>query len=426
MNKLLLKNARIINPSTNLDINNGWLLIENGKILDFGEGKFAENISNTIDCDGKILTAGLVDIHVHLREPGFEYKETIATGTKAAAAGGITSVACMPNTKPTIDDPAIVEFIDKKAREEGVVHVYSFASMTKGLNEDKITEMGLLKKAGAVGFTNDGLPLMNAETMRKVMSYASMLDTMVAQHAEDLHLVGDGVMNEGEVSTKLGLHGIPNVSEVVMIERDIRILETTGGHYHVQHISTAEGVEAVRQAKKRGLNVTCEATPHHFTLTDEAVGEYKTFAKVAPPLRSEKDRRAVIEGLKDGTIDAIATDHAPHELESKQVPFDMAANGIIGLETMLPLSLELYHNGDIDLLDLLGLMTYKPADLIKIPAGRIEKGMPADLVLFDLDKEWTIDIKAFKSKSYNSPFDERKVKGKAIKTIVDGKIVYEE
>ena len=426
MNKLLLANARILNPSSNLDIENGWLLIENGKIADFGSGKSNETGLETIDCDGKCLSAGLVDIHVHLREPGQEYKETIASGTRAAVAGGVTSIACMPNTKPVIDDPAIVEFINKKAAEEGTAHVYTFAAMTTGLNENKITEMGLLKEAGVVGFTNDGLPLMNAGTMRKVMSYASVLGLMVAQHAEDLHLTGDGVMNEGAVSTKLGLQGIPNASEVVMIERDIRILELTGGHYHVQHISTAEGVDAIRQAKKRGLHITCEATPHHFTLTDEAIGEYKTFAKMSPPLRSEADRLAVIEGLRDGTIDAIATDHAPHDVESKRVPFDVAACGIVGLETMLPLALELYHNGEIPLLDLLGAMTYKPADLINIPAGRIENGAVADLVLFDLDKEWTVDITKFKSKSYNSPFDGRKVKGMVMKTIVDGKVVYEE
>jgi len=424
--KKILNNARILDASSNLDIN-GWLLIENGKITDFGEGT-ATKLENTeiIDCEGKCMSAGLIDIHVHLREPGFEHKETIASGTMAAAAGGVTSIACMPNTNPTIDDISIVEFIKRKAKDEGVVNVYVFAAMTKGLSGSTLTEMGLLKEAGVVGFTNDGLPVMKAGIMRKIMEYASMLDTVVGQHAEDLTLTGDGVMNESPMATKLGLKGIPNASEIIIVERDIRILELTGGHYHVQHISTKEAIEAVRQAKKRGLHITCEATPHHFTLTDEAVGEYRTFAKMSPPLRSEEDRQAVIEGLADGTIDAIATDHAPHEQDCKRVPFASAANGIVGLETMLPLALELYHSGKMSLLDVLGVMTYKPADLIKIPAGRIERGAMADLVLFDVDKEWTIDITKFKGKSYNSPFDKREVKGKVLKTFVGGEVVYED
>lgn len=420
----IFKNARILDSASKLDIN-GWLLVKDGKIADFGEGNppSPEN-TEVIDCDGKCLSAGLVDIHVHFREPGFEHKETIATGTMSAAAGGVTSVACMPNTNPAVDDPSIVEFIKRKAKDEGVVNVYTFAAMTKGLSSETLTEMGLLKDAGVVGFTNDGLPVMKAGIMRKIMEYASMFDTVVAQHAEDLSLTGDGVMNQSPTATKLGLKGIPNASEAIIVERDIRLLELTGGHYHVQHVSTKEAVEAIRQAKKRGLNATCEATPHHFTLNDEAVGEYLTFAKMSPPLRSEEDRQAVIEGLADGTIDAIATDHAPHEQDCKRVPFASAANGIVGLETMLPLSLELYHSGKISLLDVLGLMTYKPADLIKIPAGRIKKDAAADLLLFDLDREWTVDAEKFKSKSYNSPFDKRKVKGKVLKTFVNGELVY--
>ncbi len=420
-------NARIIDPESGFD-ESGALLVEGDKIADYSTSLFAggvpSGIDEVIDCEGKILCPGLLDIQVHFREPGQEYKETIETGSKSSAAGGVTTVACMPNTEPTIDDVSIVDFVHKRARETGYVNVRTYASVSKGLKGVDLTEMGLLVEAGAVGFTDDGLPVMNAGLMRQALTYARELGVPIAQHAEDLHLSAGGCMNEGAVSTKLGVKGVPNAAEAVMVERDILLTELTGGQYHVLHISTAEAVEAVRRAKAKGLNVTAEAAPHHFTLTDEAVEEYRTFSKMNPPLRAEKDRLAIVAGLEDGTIDAIATDHAPHDQESKRVPLSQAAFGIVGLETMLPVSLSLYHKNIMPLRDILAAMTYKPADIIHVDAGRLKAGSPADLTLFDLDLKWTVSPQEFVSKSKNSPYDAYDVRGRAIRTIVGGETVY--
>jgi len=321
---------------------------------------------------------------------------------------------------------SVVDFIHKRARETGYVNVRTYGCISKGMQGKELTEMGLLVEAGAVGFTDDGLPLMDAGVMRAALAYARELGVPIAQHAEDLSLSAGGCMNEGAVSTKLGVKGIPNAAEAVMVERDVLLAELTGGQYHVLHISTHEAIEAVRRAKAKGLKVTAEAAPHHFTLTDEAVLDYRTFSKMNPPLRAERDRLAVLEGLRDGTIDAIATDHAPHDAESKRVPLASAAFGIVGLETMLPLSLTaLYHSGLMSLRDVLAAMTFKPADIIHVNAGRLKKGAPADLTLFDLNHEWTLEPKEFASKSKNSPYDATKVKGRAIRTIVGGETVYE-
>lgn len=419
-------NARVIDPESGLDAK-GYVLTAGDMISEVGQGEFDYDTTHDfeiVDCGGNILCPGLLDIQVHFREPGQEHKETIETGTRSAAAGGVTTVACMPNTKPPIDNVSIVDFIHKRARETGYVNVRTYACISKNMEGKELSEMGLLAEAGAVGFTDDGLPVMNAGVMRAALSYARELGVPVAQHAEDLHLSGGGCMNEGAISTKLGVKGIPNAAEAVMVERDILLAELTGGQYHVLHISTAEAIDAVRRAKKRGLRVTAEAAPHHFMLTDEAVLEYRTFSKMNPPLRAEKDRLAVIEGLKDGTIDAIATDHAPHDVESKRVPLSSAAFGIVGLETMLPLSLNLYHQGIMPLRDVLAAMTYKPADIIHIPAGRLKKGAPADFAIIDLSQEWALEPETFHSKSKNSPFDGTKVKGRAIRTVVGGETVY--
>ena len=415
--KVAYINARLFDAASGLDAK-GALLTAGNEIADFGEGLFRGGVPDgieVVDCGGHLLSPGLLDIQVHFREPGQEHKETIATGSKSAAAGGVTTVACMPNTKPVVDDVPIVDFIHKRARETGYVNVRTYAAITKAMKGNDITEMGLLVEAGAVGFTDDGLPVMNAGVMRKALAYARELGVPVAQHAEDLNLSCGGCMNEGKISAQLGVAGIPNAAEAVMVERDILLAELTGGQYHVLHISTAEAIEAVRRAKQKGLRVTCEAAPHHFTLTDEAVLEYRTFSKMNPPLRAEKDRIAVIEGLKDGTIDAIATDHAPHDQESKRVPLSSAAFGIVGLETMLPLSLSLYHQG---------IMTYKPADIIHVKSGRFATGARADLTLIDMDMEWVMEPKQFVSKSLNSPFDAWKTKGRAIRTVVGGECVY--
>lgn len=420
-------NARLFDAESGLDVK-GALLTEGHVIADFGAHLFADGKVpagiEVVDCKGHLLSPGLLDIQVHFREPGQEYKETIATGSKSSAAGGVTTVACMPNTKPPIDDVSVVEFLHRRARETAYVNVRTYACISKQMKGNEITEMGLLKEAGAVGFTDDGLPVMNAQVMRRALAYSRELNVPVAQHAEDLNLSCGGCMNEGKVSSQLGVGGIPNAAEAVMVERDLLLAELTGGYYHVLHISTAEAIEAVRRAKRRGVKVTCEVAPHHFTLTDEAVEDYRTFAKMNPPLRAEKDRLACIEGLVDGTIDAIATDHAPHDEESKRVPLASAAFGIVGLETMLPLSLSLYHRGIMGLRELMAAMTYKPADIIRVPAGRLKKGARADLTLIDLDVEWKIEPKEFKSKSLNSPFDDWPVKGRAIRTVVGGETVY--
>ena len=419
-------NARLLDPDSGLDAG-GALLTEDALIADLGPGLFAEGVPEgieTVDCGGHCLCPGLVDMHVHLREPGHEHKETIATGGLSALAGGVTSLCSMPNTDPVIDNVGLIEFIQRRAREAKGVKVFPFAAVTKGLDGKQITEFGMLAEAGAVAFTDDGRPIADSQVMRRALSYAKTFDLLISQHAEDLSLSGHGCMAEGEAATRLGLDGIPEIAETIMVERDIRLVEHSGGCYHVAHISTAEAVDCVRRAKARGLRVTCEAAPHHFSLTDLDVGDYRTFAKMAPPLRSERNRVAIVEGLKDGTIDAIATDHAPHDQESKRLPMAHAANGIVGLETLLPLSLELYHGGHMTLLEILRRLTLAPAELLKLPVGRLRKGAPADLLLFDADVPWLVDTAKFRSMSKNSPFDGRPVQGRVLRTIVDGRTLF--
>ena len=419
-------NARLLDPESGLDAL-GALLTEGAQIADLGPRLFADGVPQgieTVDCGGHCLSPGLVDMHVHLREPGHEHKETIATGSLSALAGGVTSLCSMPNTDPVVDNVGLIEFIHRRAREAKGVKVFPFAAVTKGLEGKQLSEFGMLAEAGAVAFTDDGLPISDSQVMRRALSYAKTFDLLISQHAEDLSLSSCGCMAEGEVATRLGLDGIPEISETVIVERDIRLVEHTGGRYHVAHISTAEAVACVRRAKARGLRVTCEAAPHHFSLTDLDVGDYRTFAKMAPPLRSEVNRTAIVEGLKDGTIDAIATDHAPHDQESKRLPMAHAANGIVGLETLLPLSLELFHGGHMPLLELLRRLTLAPAELLKLPVGRLRKGAPADLLQFDLEAPWVVDSTKFRSMSKNTPFDGRPVQGRALRTIVDGRTLF--
>lgn len=421
--KILYKNARIIDPQSNYD-KIGNLLTIGDKIADFGENVTAQD-AEIIDCKGNILAPGLIDIQVHFRDPGQTHKEDLNSGSKSAVAGGITTVVCQPNTAPTLDSVLTFDYLRLKAKENAYCNVKAYGCITKGMKGEELADMYSLKEAGAVGFTDDGLPVMNANVMRRAFEYSRDLDVVIAQHAEDLNLTNKGCINEGKVSLELGVRGIPNISESVIVERDIAILESVGGRYHLLHVSTREALDAIRRAKAKGLNVTVEVSPHHFTLTDEQVLKSKTNAKMNPPLRSEKDRLALIEGLKSGLIDAIATDHAPHDLASKNKTLEEATFGIVGVETMLPLSLVLYHQKVLSLTDLLAKMTCNAAKIINFDGGVIKKGARADLVLIDLNCEWIIDSQKFYSKSKNSPFDGFKVKGKAIRTVVGGKTVYE-
>jgi dihydroorotase len=419
--------ARLLDPASGLDAPGG-LLIEGERIADLGPRLFAAGMpedAEVIDARGACLAPGLVDMRVQLGEPGAEHKETFASGTAAAAAGGVTSFACLPNTDPVIDDPAMVEFVARRARRLKRVKVYPYGAVTKGCAGLQLAEMGLLMEAGAVGFTDGHRALADSLVMRRALDYLSVLGGRLIQHPEDPALARGGVMNEGEIATRLGLAGIPAVAEVMMVERDLRLVELTGGHYHVAHISTAAAIEAVRRAKARGLPVTAEAAPVHFALNELEVEGYRTFAKVSPPLRSEDDRRAVVEGLADGTIDVIASDHCPQDQDSKRLPFAQAEFGALGLETLLPVSLQLVQNGALGLLDLLAKLTHRPADLLGIEAGRLTKGAPADLVLFDPEAPARIREEDLHSLSKNTPFEGRLVQGKIVRTLVDGRTIYQ-
>ncbi len=377
-----------------------------------------------IDCTGKILVPGLIDMHCHLREPGFEYKETIESGSKAGIAGGYTSLVCMANTLPVNDCRAVTEYIFQQARERGSAHIFPVGAVTKGLKGESLAEMGELREAGVVAFSDDGKPIGDACLFRRALEYASSLGLIIISHCENLELTGQGVMNEGYTATTLGLRGIPNAAEEVMVLRDIALAELTGASFHIAHVSTKESVRAIREAKKRGVMVTAETAPHYFSLTDEAVHGFDTNAKMSPPLRKEKDLEATIEGLRDGTLDAIATDHAPQSAVEKDVEFEYAANGIIGLETALPLTLKLVHEGRLPLMKAVDKLTLQPARILGLNKGVLKVNADADLTLIDLDREHTVEKSQFKSKSRNSPFQGWKLKGMAIMTVVSGRIAY--
>lgn len=423
---ILIKGGRIIDPARGYD-KVGNVLIEKGLVKSYPDDiKKLEKHSDVkvIDALGKIVCPGLVDLHVHLREPGYEHKETIRTGCESAAAGGFTSIVCMPNTNPINDNASVTEYIMLKARTEGIVNVFPLGAITKGEKGETLAQIGEMYEAGCVGVSDDGMPVMNSKVMRHAMEYVKAFDIPVISHSEDLNLSGNGVMNEGDVSTLLGLAGIPNASEDVMVSRDITLAELTGTRLHICHVSTAGAVRLVRAAKERGVKVTAEAAPHHFTLTDRAVAEYDTNAKMKPPLRSEADREAVRQGLRDGTIDIIATDHAPHSEDEKMVEFDLAPFGIVGLETALPLSLKLVDDGVLTLDQMIAKLTHLPAAVINVQKGRLNPGDAADILIFDADRKVTIDREKFRSKSANTPFSGWDLKGAVLYTIVNGNIVY--
>lgn len=419
-------NARLLDPATGRD-ERGDLLVDGYMIADVGARVFPDGVPSTIetiDCRGFCLAPGLIDIRVFTGEPGAEHKETLATASEAAAAGGVTTIVVMPETDPVIDDVALVEFIARRAREAAKVNVYPTAAITKGLKGEGMTEIGLLKLAGAVAITDGSFAVASAQVMRRTLSYASSFDMLVMQNAIEPTLALGGHLNEGEVATRLGLAGIPTEAETIMVERDIRLVELTGARYHVVSISTAAAIDAIRRAKARGLPVTCAAAPYHFALNENAVGNYRTFAKTSPPLRTEEDRLAVVEGLREGTIDIIASSHNPQDQDSKRLPFAQADAGVIGLETLLPVSLELFHNEGMPLLDVLRKLTIAPASLLGLRAGALKPGLPADLVIFDPHQPWIVDAEKFLSKSKNTAFEDRAVKGRAAVTVVAGAIVH--
>ena len=420
--RTLIRGARLLDPASGLDAI-GDLLIEGERIAAAG-GIIAASAAEIVEAEGLCLAPGLVDMRVQLREPGAEHMESIESGGQAAAAGGVTTMVALPNTDPPVDDVSVVEFLARRAREVRLAKIHTYAAATKRLAGKQLTEMGLLAANGAVGFTDGTKAIADALVMCRVLSYAANFDLLVVQHPEEPSLGGAGEVNEGEIATRLGLAAIPAVAEVIMIERDLRLLEITGARYHAAHLSTAAGVEAIRRAKARGLAVTCDTAPPYFALNETAIGDYRTFAKLSPPLRSEQDRRAVVEGLRDGTIDAIASDHAPWDQDSKRLPFSSAAYGIVGLETLLPLSLELYHNRHLGLLEVIARLTRNPADILRLPIGRLAKGAAADLVLFDPDLSWHISTDEFRSKSKNAPFDGRPVEGRVVRTMVDGRTIF--
>ena len=423
MNRLIFRRARLLDPASGLDTT-GDLLVEDERLAAVGGDLSTVGDADTVMAEGLCLAPGLVDMRVQLREPGAEHMESIESGGRAAAAGGVTTMVALPNTDPPVDDVSVVEFLARRAREVRLVKVHTYAAATKGLAGRELTEMGLLAANGALGFTDGVKAVADALIMRRVLAYARSFDLLVLQHPEEPSLARVGEVNEGEIATRLGLAGITPMAELIMVERDLRLVEITGARYHAAHVSTAASVEAIRHAKAQGLPVTCDTAPPYFVLNETAIGDYRTFAKLSPPLRSEWDRRAVIEGLRDGTIDAIASDHAPWDQDSKRLPFSSAAYGIVGLETLLALSLELYHNRHLDMLELIRLLTVNPAGILRLPVGRLAVGAPADLVLFDPDHPWQICPDEFRSKSKNAPFDDRPVRGRVRLTIVDGRTIF--
>ena len=421
--RLLIRQGRVVDPANGVDGVQD-VLVADGKIEQVGPRLPAPEGAVTIDATGKIVCPGLIDMHVHLREPGFEYKETVASGTRSAAAGGFTTVCCMANTFPVNDNRAVTDYILAKARVEGVVRVHPIGAVTRGLKGAELAELAELAEAGCVAFSDDGKCVMNAGLYRHAMEYVLPFGTPVISHAEDATLAGAWAMNEGVVSTELGLPGLPAAAEDVMVARDILLAELTGAPVHIAHLSTAGAVRLVREAKARGIRVTAEVTPHHLVLTEEAVRSWDPNTKMAPPLRTKRDTEILVEALADGTIDCVATDHAPHSLAEKEGEFDRAANGIVGLETAVAVLLDrLVRPGLLSLATLVSRMSRDPARLLGLPGGSLGPGVPADITILDLDRELTVDPARFHSRSRNTPFAGWTLRGGPVTTIVGGRVV---
>lgn len=425
MSQLLIKNARVIDPSQRLDEGLDILIVD-GKIARLAERIQASGVE-TIDATGLVAAPGFIDVHVHLREPGFEYKETIASGTEAAVAGGFTAVCCMPNTQPVNDNPAVTEFILARAKEANTCRVYPIGAITEGLKGEKLAEIGEMHRAGAVAFSDDGKPVGSSYLMRRACEYSLLFDVPMVDHCEELSLSAGGVMHEGAVATRLGLRGIPAAAEEVMVARDVILGELTGARVHIAHLSTKGSLELVRLAKNKGLKVTCEVTPHHLTLTDEAVAEsnYDTNTKMNPPLRSSEHVEALVEGVLDGTVDCLATDHAPHHADEKAVEFDHAPFGVIGLETALPLTFDLLvAKNRMPLSRFVALWSTNPARIFKLSGGTLQVGAPADLTIFNPELRATVNPDKFRSRSRNTPFGGKRLRGWPVYTVVAGRVVY--
>lgn len=426
LSHISLTNARLLDPASGRE-EPGSIFVCDGLIADIARGAPPEPPEGVqvIDCRGAILAPGLVDLRAFVGEPGAEHRETLKTASMAAAAGGVTTLVCMPDTNPIIDDPAIVDFVLRRARDTALVNIHPAAAISKGLAGREITEFGLLAEAGAVAFTDGARSITDAGVMRRALTYARDFDALLMHHVEDPDLVGPGVMNEGEMASRLGLHGIPREAETVMLERDLRLVRLTGTRYHAALVSCADSVAIVRRAKEDGLPITCGVSINNLTLNENDVGDYRTFCKLAPPLRHEDDRQAVIEAVADGTVDVIVSDHNPQDVETKRLPFAEAADGALGLETLLSAALRLAHAGQVSLPRLLEALSAKPAAILGLPGGRLAKGAPADLVLFDPDEAYVLDKRSLKSRSKNSPFDEARLDGRVLTTIVGGRIAFD-
>lgn len=418
-------NARLVDPASNRD-EPGGLLVKDGLIADLGSHlrRNAPEGANVIDCKGNVLAPGLIDAQVFTGEPGYEHRETLKTASHAAAAGGVTTIVVMPDTNPVIDQVALVDFIQRRARDNALVHVHTMAAMTKGLQGEEMTEIGLLKRAGAIAFSNGKSSIINTRVMRNVLSYSKDFGALVVHHTEDPYL-STGAMNSGEVASRLGLSGVSKISETIMLERDVRLVELTGGRYHAATISCRESLDVIRSAKAKKLPVSCGVSINHLTLNENDIGPYRTFFKVRPPLRREEDRVAMVQAVANGDVDIIVSSHDPQDADTKRRPFAEAADGAVGLETLLSAALRLVHAGDMTLPVMLKALTINPARLLGLHSGRLAKGAIADLVLFDPGEPWVVNKDLLRSRSKNTPFDEAKMQGRVLRTVVAGETVYE-